>query len=614
MDRDLRNRLSSTVLEARSLLEADFRDQLESQFNIMRDGAVGSPGPGSDVLRRRLLDVREHFIASGATTSEAVARLVREQAFTALNRFVGLKLAEEREVIRACVGAGIESAGVAELLDLAPGLNVLPDRGYRLALETMMDELGLDLALVFDRAAPTGVLWPRPHTLSALLTLINDDEIKPVWLDDETLGWVYQYFNADEVSEMREASAAPRDSRELAVRNQFFTPDYVVRFLTDNTLGRLWAGWMKGETRIAGEGRLLIPSTSHPVSSQPKDPRDIRVLDPACGSGHFLLYAFDLLLSVYEEAWEKALEVRFSETGKSLRDSYTTLGELQVQAPALILRHNLYGLEIDPRCAQVASLALWLRAQRQWRDMGVPKADRPAVTRANIVVAEAPDDALDREQLEAIGMAPVVIDILLELRDTMRQADVLGYLLRPERALHQALEERRLDAEQADIFTPHQTESEQWHRVHAQIIQAVDALALRGAEDGVGLRGRLFADDMGGTAALVAACLQKYDVVLMNPPFGDAAEGTMPYLRAAYPRSKQDLYTCFVERGLELLHPGGHLGAITNRTGFFLRGSETWRREVVLGMANPTAVADLGYPVMDGAMVESAAYCLERQA
>ena len=132
---------------------------------------------------------------------------------------------------------------------------------------------------------------------------------------------------------MREASSVPRNNRELAVRNQFFTPRYVVEFLTDNTLGRIWYEMHKGRTILKEECRFQVrrpnevflvagekapddqENESNPsheellrtpvyIDHRPKkDPRDLRVLDPACGSGHFLLYGFDLLERIYEEAW-----------------------------------------------------------------------------------------------------------------------------------------------------------------------------------------------------------------------------------------------------------------------------------------------------------------------
>jgi len=100
----------------------------------------------------------------------------------------------------------------------------------------------------------------------------------------------------------------------------------------------------------------------------------------------------------------------------------------------------------------------------------------------------------------------------------------------------------------------------------------------------------------------------------MNPPFGALASNTKDQLAKAYPRSKNDLLAIMVERGLELLRAGGRIGAITSRTCFFLSSFQKWREQVVLGIARPEVMADLGYGVMDDAMVEAAAYVLEKQA
>ena len=103
-------------------------------------------------------------------------------------------------------------------------------------------------------------------------------------------------------------------------------------------------------------------------------------------------------------------------------------------------------------------------------------------------------------------------------------------------------------------------------------------------------------------------------MVVMNPPFGALTSNTKAQLSKAYPRSKNDLVAIFVERGLELLRPGGRLGAITSRTCFFLTSYRKWREELVLGAAKPEVMADLGHGVMDDAMVEAAAYVLEKAA
>jgi len=123
---------------------------------------------------------------------------------------------------------------------------------------------------------------------------------------------------------------------------------------------------------------------------------------------------------------------------------------------------------------------------------------------------------------------------------------------------------------------------------------------------------QLFAEDTVHGFALVDICRKRFDIVLMNPPFGEASKPSKAYIEKSYPRTKNDVYAAFVERGLQLLHPHGMLGAITSRTGFFRSSFQKWREEILLREARPTVFADLGYGVLDTAMVETAAYCLAK--
>jgi type I restriction-modification system DNA methylase subunit len=110
---------------------------------------------------------------------------------------------------------------------------------------------------------------------------------------------------------------------------------------------------------------------------------------------------------------------------------------------------------------------------------------------------------------------------------------------------------------------------------------------------------------------LLSTVDNKYDVVLMNPPFGAGSLRAKKTFEQSYPRTRNDVYAAFVERGIELLSSHGRLGAITSRSGFFLSSFQKWREEILLKTAPPVVVADLGYGVLDSAMVETAAYCLE---
>ena len=214
---------------------------------------------------------------------------------------------EARELVQECVSQGDQSRRLQGVQ--RPGSRPRPSSPTRATASTSRASStrsarrsGSSSTAAIRRAC----IWPRRPALNELLEILNAQQLAAVWGDDETIGWVYQYFNSgDERKQMRDESQAPRNSRELAVRNQFFTPRYVVQFLVDNTLARTWWQMRGGDTRLAESCEYLVLDNAGELERAKKDPRDLKILDPACGSGHFLLYAFDLLQTIYEEAWAR---------------------------------------------------------------------------------------------------------------------------------------------------------------------------------------------------------------------------------------------------------------------------------------------------------------------
>ncbi|MBB3525937.1 SAM-dependent methyltransferase [Rhizobium sp. NZLR1b] len=640
MDKATRNAIERATQQARKLLEEDFSSQLEGTFDVLRSGVIAPKGGAHLSVRQqfqrdKIVATIEHKRAAGPTAVEAVTDYVRDSAFTALNRFVALKMLEARQLVQECITKGEQSAGFREFCGMAPGLALLPDAaGYRLYVESLFDEFSTEIKVLFDRRDAASVLWPKRPTFEALLAILNAPDLCEVWAEDETIGWVYQFFNSgEERKRMREESQAPRNSRELAVRNQFFTPRYVVQFLVDNTLGRLWLEMYGEQTRLAELCEYLVRSADEPVQTrQRKDPRDLRLLDPACGSGHFLLYSFDLLLVIYEEAWSTGDAGPISEASdRSLREDYPELAELRRAVPRLIVEHNLHGVDIDPRCAQIAALALWLRAQRAWKDFSVAAPDRPRIRRTHIVVAEPmPGDVGLVDEFASRLDPPLLRDLFLKMIGESRLAGELGTLLGVEvgiagelrRAREQFVKQRQTtgflpgmepDAKQGSLDLSGIDDDGFFHEAEVRIIEALRTFAesTTGAHS---VRRRLFVDDAVQGVALIDLVRTKFHVVLMNPPFGACSLAAKRVFEKSYPHTKNDVYAAFVERGIQLLFPGGLLGAITSRTGFFLSSFQKWREEILLKRAPPVVFSDLGNGVLDSAMVEVAAYCLEKAA
>lgn len=608
MDKETRNAIESATQRARKLLEEDFALQLEGDFDVHRDGKVAAKAGGHLSARKifqreRIVAAIEHKLGAGMNAAESVADYLRDAAFTTLNRFVALKMLEARDLVQECITKGEQSAGYREFCGMAPALPLLPDSaGYRLYIETLFDELSTEVKVLFDRRDPSSVLWPKRPTFGQLLDILNVTELSQVWGEDETIGWVYQYFNGqDERRKMREESQAPRNSRELAVRNQFFTPRYVVQFLTDNTLGRIWYEMRLTKTVLTEKCEYMVHKPGEEFAARAKkDPRDLRLLDPACGSGHFLLYAFDLLLAIYEEAYADPQSPKSEATGKTLAEDFPNIDTLRQAVPGLVLAHNLYGVDIDPRCAQIAQLALWLRAQKAYRDSDISRAERSQIRRLNIVVAEPliADEQIAQDFSARLGDAALA-KMFEALVDSLNLAGDLGILLRVEHLV--ARELRR--GKTADLFAPPE------ERIRSALARFVNEEGGR-----TSTRRRLFAEDVSQGVGLLNVAETKFDAVLMNPPFGAGCARAKRIFDKTYPRTKNDIYTAFVERGIELLSPRGRLGAITSRTGFFLSSFQKWREEILLCGAPPVVFADLGAGVLDSAMVETAAYCLEARS
>ena len=682
MDKDIRNQLASTTLAIRWLLEEEFARQLEGTFDIFPDGKIGEHpsstlSPEQRFIRGKIVASIERRRAKGEPAGEAVYATMRECAFTFLNRLAAFKLMEARGLIQECVSRGQESSGFKEFCGLAPGLTVLPDKGYRLYLECLCDEIGREVGALFNRTDSASLLWPSRRALDDVLARLNDPALAEVWHADETIGWIYQYYNDPaERKKMRDESSAPRNSRELAVRNQFFTPRYVVEFLTDNTLGRIWYEMTRGESKLREQCRYLVrrpneiflkPEDAIPEQTkqenlsqedllkQPvyiqhrpiKDPRTILMLDPACGSMHFGLYAFDLLKVIYDEAWElegslgAGAFLRPTEMS-ALRSSYGIKQEFLTDVPRLIIEHNIHGIDIDPRAAQIAGLALWLRAQKEWKTLGLVTAQRPTIRRSNVVCAEPmPGDTVQLKEFCTALKQPVIGQMVATIFDKMKLAGEAGSLLKIEELIRDLVHDTKLrwtdtyrfDQSQEELFTKAEivavsrtkklpdveldidfsgiTDNTFWDKAEEKIYSALQSYAEH-AESGGGFERRLFADDAARGFAFIDACRQRYDVTVMNPPFGEWSAQYKAESKRVYPNSYNDILAAFVERGGLLLNPGGRLGAITSRTCFFLSSFTKWREQVVLRLLQPELLVDLGHGVMDAAMVEAAAYVLAR--
>jgi len=634
-DKPTRNALARMVGAARERLKADLTAQLQTDFRLQPDGTALPLDGLTDDQRAAAADLRallDHYAASipGPEKSRralAFDRLVREIGFTVLNRLAALRLCEERELVLECVRQGMASEGF-QLFDRLTGGALGPRYDtYRAFLENLFDELALDLGVLFDRRTPLSHVFPSERALEDVLKLLNDPALTHLWKEDETIGWIYQYYNDEaERKQMRDESQAPRNSRELAVRNQFFTPRYVVEFLTDNTLGRLWYEMRGGDTKLIEECRFLVrrPEEKSAAVGIPqrvkKDPREIKMLDPAGGSGHFGLYCFDLFEIIYAEAYDDA------DLGPALQAEYPDRAAFLCDVPRLILAHNIHVIDIDPRAVQIAALALWLRAQRSFQRLGLKPSERPQIRKVNVVCAEPmPGDSELLNDFAAALRPAVLGDLVRVIFDKMQLAGEAGSLLKIEEEIQAAIAEakrqwlNRDQAEQLSLFASERrparaeqaplfdltgiTDEQFWDEAEARVLEALQGYAEL-ASNGATARRRLFADDAAHGFAFIDLCRKRYEVVLMNPPFGDSSIVSRKFIHENFEDTKRDVGFSFVERWRK---KSALLGNIVSRTCWFLSSFENWRRKL-LQESQVVAAADLGFGVLDQAMVETVAF------
>ncbi len=666
MEAEVRNQIEKMVQNARHLLEQEIHDQLEGVYGLHKDGnfedvsSLPKIKDNSDALKER--KGFEYFISNevsqGTKKKDAVNKLVLGLSFTHFNRLIALKLMERRKVIRESISRKTDSNGFKFFLADYPEQMVLwtsgkNDEVYKNFLLHQYGLISEEIHVLFDPEDVSNLIFPKPRTLYDLLDLINQEPLADLWEEDETIGWIYQYFTPKELrKQARSESPAPRNSYELAFRNQFYTPRYVVRFLTDNTLGRTWYEMRRGDTKLTeiceymvrrsneiflekGEETPEIEENSDKTQEEllnelfyipyraKKDPREIKTLDPATGSGHFLLYCFDILQIIYEEAYEDP------DLSSSLKADYPSIEEYKKAIPELILRHNLYGIDIDLRATQIASLAIWLRAQKAYQEMGLKAEERPKITKSNIVCAEPmPGNETVLKEFKKNLQPAVLGDFVTDVWNEMKLAGEAGSLLKIEETITNSVKEAkeawltRPKDIQLDLFGNKKSLEQMrfnlrgikdrmfWEEAEELLIDSLKKFAEE-ASNGDSYPRKLFAENAEHGFAFIDVISKKYDVVLMNPPFGDSSTGSKTYIDKKYPRTKNDLYAAFVERMLELLHERGFIGIISSRTGFFLPAFTSWREEILMKESSLHSVADLGYGVLE-AMVETAAYTIEK--
>ena len=381
----------------------------------------------------------------------------------------------------------------------------------------------------------------------------------------EIIGWLYQFYISERKDEVMEGfkknHKAGKD--EIPAATQLFTPDWIVRYLVQNTVGRLWtqshpdsqlhktweyyiepgAGRDGSE---AGTAAVADAGAADDAALTIDSPQDLTVCDPACGSGHMLTYAFDLLYQIYEEC-----------------------GYAPSEIPGLILEHNLYGMEIDERAASLAQFALMMKARTRSRRF----FRHPVMPHVCVIAPEA----FNMSEVDMLNDT-YGVDFDNDVWNTYRHADVYGSLIEPPSELV------RLANEQA-------------------------------RSEGGAVQGSILDDRVAKVFRQSRYLGKQYAAVVANPPYmGSKNMGTQlkTFVQGHFKDGKADMFAAFMLRNRVLLAPAGKLGMVTMQSWMFLSSFEAMRKRI-LNTSNIETLAHLGAGAFDsigGEVVSTVAFTL----
>ena len=519
----------------------------------------------ADTLNGRLLTAEEKSQRQeliGRIKEKGYQQVMEEVAYTWFNRFIALRFMEVNNYLPSHIRVFSDASGAFKPeilndvlhLDL-PGL----DSGkvaeyiesndtealYRYLLLTQCNALNSALPVMFERMGGyTEMLLPnnilrQDSVLGHMVSDIPEED----WQDAvQIIGWLYQYYNTelkdDTFAQLKKNVKITKE--RIPAATQLFTPDWIVRYMVENSLGRLWLEGHPNVELLGGWKYYLDEAEQEPeVETQLAKlreeyktikPEEIKVIDPCMGSGHILVYAFDVLMQIY-----------------------TSAGWDQREAAQSILKNNLYGLDIDDRAAQLAYFAVMMKA-RQY--------DRRLLTRGiqpNIYSIRE-SNGINRNQLQFFGWsmgdvernkAVTQVEYLL---DTFRDAKEYGSILNVD----------MLDWELLYRFAGTVDYSDQI---------SLDELNLEATKDALWTL-----IEQGAVLA------QKYDVVVTNPPYmGSSGMNARlsQYVKDHFPDTKADLFSCFIERGFQLANVQGFVSMITMESWMFLSSFEKMRQNIV---------------------------------
>jgi len=533
---------------------------------------------------------REHPDAmrklEAAIAREGKNQVIERVAYIWFNRFSALRFMDVNELTPVRVVSPVAGQFQPEILAEAKAGHVdegrVPDRireqvrslldgrtpsadaqteAYRMLIVAICNDLHKAMPFLFERIDDyTELLLPDDLLSNAsILAYVREAMTPDVCEDVEVIGWLYQFYISEKKDEV---FAGLKKNKKITAENipaatQLFTPHWIVRYLMENTLGRLWLLNRPNSKLAAQMDYYIAPEEPETDFLRISRPEDIRICDPACGSGHMLTYAFDLLYAIYEEEGYEAAEI-----------------------PGLILAHNLYGIEIDDRAGALAAFALAMKAATK---LGRRRFLRQAVQPNICVLQDVRFTPSEMQDVAAVVGSDLFTAEFCETMAQFEHAKNFGSLIVP-----------RL-------------------RDPAEVAQFV-----RLKDFGGDLLLREVQERVLTVLEMAEALVPKYHVVVANPPYMSVG-GMNPALKlwaeSWYPDSYSDAFSMFIERTGLLNVNSGYSGMVTMQNWMFLSSFETLR-EKLLTERTLRGLCQIGYnsfPEMNSKIAQAVAFVIERK-
>jgi len=597
LDKAEREQLEDVVTAMRERVE----DNVEFQLTQKRLNDEPEDINSLDEDTQQLVEAIELEAVDSETWLEAFDQYVTGVGYTIVNRLAALRCMEVRDFIE-------EEVTVIKDNGLTPAAETLVHEEFLMEEEAILeayhiacDDLAEEIEILFDRSSAYSLIDPDDDTLEELCGMLDSVEDE-VWRADDVLGWVYEYYNVKLLDDLRrKGDREGLEPEDVPPANQFYTPHWVVRMLTDNSLGKLYLEQtgelqdvVNAQESFAPEerkNRPLSPDESPDIADfctylvpseeagEPTDfdhPRELRVIDPACGSGHFLLYAFDVL----ERIWRIETDLPSE------------------QIPGKILQHNLYGVDLDMRASQLAAFNLYLKGRTRAKAEGANGFDMPEV---GIVCADASIAEIDGVEAvfdEVAGNDPEVQQALERILDAFEEVHGLGSLLDVRGTLGDLFED------DADIGGTQLTLGDNPRESHTlgQVLHS-----LREAVEEHRESDSFLARDLRSFVRLLDILAQDYDVALMNPPYGSRKrmpDNVQEYVEENY-EYYPEYYISFVEKCRNITRIDGRIGVLMPRSFMFKKSFETFRADFVDREGSFDFLAEFGLGVLDNATVRT---------